>query len=106
MTGVFYHLLPMILNTFLIALFLFGHSGGPGTQGKPLARYHFLHICGRKQLDLSKQSVVREVLLGHLFSYHSSCSRPYQHHVNLKYRTISWINYYKRNQMGTCREKC
>nr|WP_276516696.1 MFS transporter [Staphylococcus lugdunensis] len=41
MTGVFYHLLPMILNTFLIALFLFGHSGGPGTQGKTIGALSF-----------------------------------------------------------------
>lgn len=31
----------MILNTFLIALFLFGHSGGPGTQGKTIGALSF-----------------------------------------------------------------
>ncbi|WP_142293080.1 MFS transporter, partial [Staphylococcus aureus] len=41
MTGVFYHSLPMIINTFFIALFLFGHSGGPGTQGKTIAALSF-----------------------------------------------------------------
>ncbi|MCC9117450.1 MFS transporter [Staphylococcus capitis] len=41
MTGLFYHSLPMIINTFLIALFLFGHSGGPGTQGKTIAALSF-----------------------------------------------------------------
>lgn len=39
--GLFYHHLPMLLNTFLIGLFLFGHSGGPGTQGKTIGALSF-----------------------------------------------------------------
>ena len=41
LTGLFYHNLPMIINTFLIGLFLFGHSGGPGTQGKTIGALSF-----------------------------------------------------------------
>ena len=41
--GLFYHHLPMLLNTFLIGLFLFGHSGGPGTQGKTIGALSFPH---------------------------------------------------------------
>ena len=50
--GLFYHHLPMLLNTFLIGLFLFGHSGGPGTQGKQLAPYHSPLIYVHKLLAL------------------------------------------------------
>ena len=40
-TGLFYNNLPMVINTCLIALFLFGHSGGPGTQGKTIGALSF-----------------------------------------------------------------
>ena len=50
--GLFYHHLPMLLNTFLIGLFLFGHSGGPGTQGKQLVPYHSRLIYVHKLLAL------------------------------------------------------
>lgn len=40
-TGLFYNNLPMVMNTCLIALFLFGHSGGPGTQGKTIGALSF-----------------------------------------------------------------
>lgn len=41
LTGLFYHNFPMVINTFLVGLFLFGHSSGPGTQGKTIAALSF-----------------------------------------------------------------
>lgn len=41
MTGLLYSVMPMIINSCLIALFLFGHAGGPGTQGKTIGAMSF-----------------------------------------------------------------
>lgn len=39
--GLMYKSLPMIFNTLFVAVFLFGHAGGPGTQGKTIGAMSF-----------------------------------------------------------------